>query len=109
MFQQTRRERDDGKHSSKPKGNREYRFNGAYASGSEYAEVLGIALVESLSGCCKASCRNADPRGDAQVARQSQEDETCEADGGSEMGECMELGCMELDCMEFLDYAFDNG
>jgi len=34
----------------------------------------------------------------------NQEIEKCEADRGSEMGECMELGCME-----FLDDDVDNG
>ena len=38
------------------------------------------------------------------IARQLQENEACEADRGSEMGECMELGCME-----FLDDDVDNG
>ena len=43
------------------------------------------------------------------AARQLEENETCEAYRGSEMGECMQLDCMELDCMEFLDDVVDNG
>ena len=48
------------------------------------------------------------------AARQLEENESGEADRGSDMGECMELDCIELDCieldcMEFLDDAIGGG
>ena len=61
------------------------------------AHTVQSEVVEAAAARRRSAMQTHDMMLSIVVARQLEENETCEADRGSEMGDCMELDCMELD------------